>query len=94
MKDFTALFTLYVHMHKSVADGGWMDEWVVYLFFSNKPIEILPVASSSYSLQGGVELVTTVFHRLQTNKQTNMNLKHQIKITLYPFKKDLAYPNF
>ena len=92
MKDFTALFTLYVHMYNMY--GGWMDEWVVYLFFSNKPIEILPVASSSYSLQGGVELVTTVFHRLQTDKQTNMNLKHQIKITLYPFKKDLAYSNF
>lgn len=72
MKDFTALFTLYMHMYKSVADGGWMDEWVIYLFFSNKPIEIFPVVSSSCSLQGGVELVTAVFHRLQTNKQTNM----------------------
>ena len=29
MKDFTALFTLYMHMYKSVADGGWMDEWGV-----------------------------------------------------------------
>ena len=56
-------------MYKSVADGGWMDEWVIYLFFSNKPIEILPVASSSCSLQGGVELVTTLFHRLLINRQ-------------------------
>lgn len=46
MKDFTALFTLYMHMYKSVADGGWMDEWVIYLFFSNKPKEIFPVVSS------------------------------------------------
>ena len=83
---------------------GWSpSEWTGWIslqskglsrVFSNKPIEILPVVSFSYSLQGGVELVTTVFYRLWTNKQTNRNLKHQIKITLYPFKKDLACSNF
>lgn len=63
MKDFTALFPLYMNMYKSVANGGWMDE-KGNLFFSNKPIEILPVVSFSYSLQGRVELVITVFYRL------------------------------